>query len=240
MSKKTHHIPDKALKLLPWYVTGRLSPQEREYMQKTLAQNLELRNLLDAEYKVLDALKEDSSILDQSCLESTDARLGRLLERLPEKQQELDGSKKSRQPLTIRTNIIAYLSKLLSGSSAKTQYIAFAALSTLALALIFSFVSPLLEVHDEQHNTFYPASSATLKTDANQVTTLLVGLNTEPDDPQLLSLLKENKATIKAASGKSGMHYLKLSVKLSPDQTKTLLKKLTDNKELFWFAGENY
>ena len=58
---KTQHttqIPDKALKLLPWYATGWLTSQERTYVQKTLSQYPEFQEMLDSEHKMINAIKE--------------------------------------------------------------------------------------------------------------------------------------------------------------------------------------
>jgi len=75
-------IPSKALKLLPWYATGWLSPEEREYVQEILSQYPEFQEMLEREHQIINILKEDKSILDQSCLEDTEVRLKRVLNNL--------------------------------------------------------------------------------------------------------------------------------------------------------------
>jgi len=232
MNKKQikKQIPDEALKLLPWYATGWLSPQEREFVQEILSQYAELHEILDSERKMINAIKEDKSILDQSCLETTEVRLNKILAQLPkEKEKNEKTSIKSNQGFLI------FLSKLFSSYSPKMQYAVIATVTTLTIALSFAFVAPLLD----ENNVYYPATSAIKKSNINS-TTLLVGLNTEATDPRLLKVLEENNAKIDLIPGKSGMHHLSLSVKLNAEQTKSLLKELTNNKELFWFAGEEF
>jgi len=238
MNKKQikKQIPIKALELLPWYATGYLSPEEREYVQKISSQTPDFQEMLDRERQVINILKENKSILEQTCLEATEIRLAGVLEKLPltEKQKNTDYSKQGfLQKLSQKPRIM--LSDLFSSHSPKVQYGVFAAITTLFLALLFAFISPLVE----ENTIFYPATSSVIKSH-DGATTILIGLNTELDNPSLLRILKENNAVINAIPGKSGMHHLSLSVKLNAEQTKKLLKKLTNDKELFWFAGEEF
>ncbi len=239
-------IPDEALKLLPWYAIGWLSPQERAYMQKIMAKNPELQRMLDAERETISRVKEDKGILDQSCLESTEARLAKVLSNLPANQKSSKEflCEKNIPPLADSFNkekpfsgewFAKKLSPLLS-SVPKIQYAAFAALTAFTIALIFAFVSPLID----DSNTFYPATATSIKISDNGATTLLIGLNTAVDDPRILSILKENNAKIYAIPGKKGMFHLSLSDKLDAKQTRMLVNKLTKNKALFWFAGEEF
>jgi len=230
MNKKQikKQIPTKALELLPWYATGRLSPEEREHIQKILSENPEFRKILDREHQIINTIKEDKSILDHSCLETTETRLEKVLERLPLADTQKT-SEKSKQGFLIS------LSNLFSDNLLKVQYGILAAITILSITLLFAFISPLVE----KNTIFYPAASSVIKSN-NDTTTLLIGLNADMNHPRLLRILKENNAIIETIPGKSRMHHLRLSVKLNGEQTKNLLKKLTNDKELFWFAGEEF
>lgn len=231
---KTQHttqIPDKALKLLPWYATGWLTSQERTYVQKTLSQYPEFQEMLNSEHKMINAIKEDKTLLDHSCLETTEIRLGKVLQQLPETNKK--SNKATNRP---KQKTKEYISLLFSGFSPKKQYATFAVITTMTIALLFTVVAPLVD----EGNTYYHPATSTITQSSSNTTTLLVGLNAEPSDPRLLRLLNENNAKIGEIPGKSGMHHLSLSVKLSTLQTKNLLNKLTENNELFWFAGEKF
>jgi len=228
-------IPPKALKLLPWYATGWLSPKEREYVQEILSQYPAFQEMLEQEHQIIKTLKDDKSILDQSCLEDTEVRLNKVLNNLPQTSNNKSPSKTSNTENQDKKNLLAYFSALFSNDSAKMQYAVFAVMTMVSIGLLFAFISPLVE----EKTVFYPAASSVAKSN-NSTTTLLIGLNTEPNHPRLLKILKEYNATLETIPGKSGMHHLSLSVKLNAEQTKNLLKKLTNDKELFWFAGEEF
>ena len=233
MNKKQlkKQIPVEAIKLLPWYATGWLSPQEREYIQKVLSQYPDFQKLLDAERKMINTVKEDKGILDRSCLEATEIRLNKVLGQLSSTTEKNKKASKG-----VNQGVLVYLFNLVSNYSPKMQYAVIVAVTTVTIALSFAFVAPLLD----ENNVYYPATSGVNKKSNKNLTTLLVGLNIEPTDPRLLKILDENNAKIDAIPSKSGMHHLTLSVKLNATQTKSLLKKLTDNKALFWFAGEEF
>lgn len=230
MKQLKKQIPVEALKLLPWYATGWLSPQERGYIQKVLSQYPDFQNLLDAERKMINVVKEDKSILDKSCLDATEIRLNKVLEQISSTNEE---NKKT--SIGVNQGVLAHLSNLVLSCSPKIQYAVIVAVTTVTIALSFAFVAPLLD----ENNVYYPATSGVKKSN-NNLTTLLVGLNIEPTDPRLLKILDENNAKIDAIPSKSGMHHLTLSVKLNATQIKSLLKTLRDNKALFWFAGEEF
>jgi len=228
-------IPPKALKLLPWYATDGLSPKERTYVQEILSQYPAFQEMLEREYQIINTVKDDKDILNQSCLENTEVRLNKVLNNLPQTEEKKKTSNASNEENQDKQSLLAYFSALFSNNSAKMQYGVFAVMTMVSIGLLFAFISPLVK----EKTVFYPAASSVTKSN-NSTTTLLIGLNTDPNHPRLLKILKENKATLKTIPGKSGMHHLSLSVKLNGEQTKNLLKKLTNDKELFWFAGEEF
>ena len=233
MNQTKKQIPDKALKLLPWYAIGWLSPQEREYIQEILSQYPEYRKLLATEQEVISTVKEDKSILDRSFLEPTEARLTKVLAQLPniEKEQVKEN---------INTGLTKKISRFFTGFSTNFQYAVLASMTGLVIALSFAFVAPLL-VEQNEATVFHPATTSTaIKKDSSHNTVLLVGLSIESSNPKLLTLLNDNSARIDTIPRKNGMYRIHLSDKLSPEKTKILLKKLIDNKELFWFAGEEF
>jgi hypothetical protein len=225
-------IPEEALKLLPWYATGWLSPEERSYLKEMMEKFPELRKLLATEREVIRLVKEDESLLDQSSLESTNSRLEKVLKKL-----ESENTTQDTKTNSLVSKLNQFIHAFLSGSSSKTQYAAFAAITTLTIALLFAFISPLVK----QNNVFHPATMETpVRADTKNVTIILVGLNASPSDPALLKVLKGFNGQIDAVQGKDGMYRISLSKKLNSDQTHDLIKQLSSYKELFWFAGEAY
>lgn len=225
-------IPEEALKLLPWYATGWLSPEERSYLKKVMAEFPELQELLKTEQEIIYLIKEDQSILEQSLLGPVETRLENVLKKLEAQPNTEPAQSFFNIGLQKLTKVFAF------GDISKIQYAAIATVGTLSLvALLFAFITPLMK----QSNVFYPAAlEETSKKYRNTVTVLLVGLSANPDNPTLLKLLKESHAIISAVPGKDGMYRISLPKKLNPEQTEGLIKKLSVHKDLFWFTGEAY
>ncbi len=226
-------IPDEALRLLPWYATGWLSSEERAYVKENLAEYPEFQELLLSEYEVIRLVKDDNSLLDQSLLDAPEVRLERVLGKI-KALETVEGIQNEKESSWVKLK--SFFQNLLFGESTKFQYASIAVVSTLAIALLFAFISPLVK----EGNSFYPATIETSLHDNRNVTVLLVGLNTEPNAPKLLSVLKASNAKISSIPGKDAMYQITLPVKLTPDQTNLLIKSLSKNKDLFWFAGEAY
>jgi len=229
MKKNTNKskVPEKAIQLLPWYAMELLSPEETDYIEKTLLEYPELQAQLKAEHDTINFLKEEQGLFYLAKIDTSEDRLENVLADI-----KLTTNKQS-----IKNKLITFASSLITGNLARTQYIGFAVISTISIALLFAFVAPLLD----QQNTFYPASTQPIEESyPSKSPDLLLGLNVKPDDPRLLVLLKEIKAKATAIQGKKGMYSVTFVKKPSSSELKTLLGKLSANKELIWFVGEAY
>lgn len=224
---------EEAQKLLPWYATGWLAPKERAFVQEMLSKHPELQKELELEYEIIKHVKEDESLLDLSLLESTEKRLSNVLDKL-EPHEVFEHA--PIDSVSLIDQLMQFVYKLFSGDSTKLQYAGFAVVSMLSVALLYAFISPLIN----KQNTFYPATVASFETAGEDETILLVGLNTDSADPRLKQLLQGVDTKISVVPGKDGMYRIHLSKKLSAIEIKMLIQQLTANKELVWFAGEAY
>ncbi len=219
----------KAIELLPWYALGLLGPEEKDYIEQMLLEYPELQEHLKTEHEMAKTLKEEHEIFSLSAIEGREKRLSRLLER-----SEFEPENHEKQE-PISSKFINIFANLFSGEMTKTQYMGFAAVTTLSIALLFAFTIPLLE----HNSTFYPA--AVESNDAKQnINTILVGLNVSPNDPRLLKILKKYRVITTAISGKEGMYRLNFSKKPNKSDLDKLLLTLSKQKELIWFVGEAY
>jgi hypothetical protein len=229
MKKNTNNnqVPEKAIQLLPWYAMGLLTPEENNYIEKKLLEHPELQMQLKEEHETIHFLKEEEDLFYLSKISSSENRLEQIL-----KRKILTTNK-----LSIKDKLVTFIRSLVSGNLAGTQYVGFAVISTISIALLFAFVAPLLN----QQNTFYPANShSSDKSHALKTPDLLIGLNINSDDPRLLLLLKDIKAKANSIPGKKGMISINFINKPSPSELKKAIKKLSANKELIWFVGEAY
>lgn len=231
-------IPEEAIKLLPWYATGWLSPEERAYVKKILSKSSALQKELNEEHEMIKIIHEDKSLLDASALLPTEQRLESVFAKIDElEKDELQKHRGILEASKSNSKLKQFIYSFLSGNQSKIQYAAFAMVSVLAILVVFSLVSPLFV----QKNIFYPATVDTQESiKQKNVTILLVGLSTNPQNPQIKKLLQENHASIIAVPGKEGMYRIILPTKLDQKQTSQLVNKFLSRKDLFWFVGEAY
>ena len=221
---------DKALELLPWYNINSLSQIETDQISSLLLSSSSIASANKAEDEMRSLVKNDPSLLNYSLLDSVESRLENVFDIIDQESRS--------EPLAhSQFSLNKWLKSFLSIDGSKVQYAAFTAISTISVALMFAFVTPLLT----EKNVYYPA---TIETAANKktekVTTLLVGLSTERNDPKLLKVLNEMQANISPIPGKDGMYRIKYTKILEKSETKRLLNELSKHKDLFWFSGEDY
>ena len=230
-NKDNNQIPVQALELLPWYALGLLGDQEKQFVEKALLEFPELQGHLKTEHEMVQYLREEKEIFSLSAIEDREERLGKLL-----KREEFHPEKPEQRVNTINTKLIGFFKSLFSGQMSKPQYMGFAAITTLSIALLFAFTVPLLE----HESTFYPASveSEEGKLEKN---TLLIGLTVEPDDPRLLKVLNGYNIKTTTIAGKNGMYRLSFTKgKPNEEELDKLLSLLSKQTELIWFVGEAY
>jgi len=232
LGNKNNKIFEEALKLLPWYASGQLTSTEVSYVDDALKEYPELQDQLKTEYKIRNFLNEEKELFYFSALESSEERLKAVfnhevfssantrVDDVPQGQQQTSGLK-------------GFIQSLLSGHMTKAQYMGFASIVTLSVALLFAFVEPLVN----PKNTFHPAY---IGTSQSNDTSILVGLNVAPDDSRLAEILGKFQTRTVAVAGKKGMYRISFTEKPSSQDLKNLIKKLSENEELIWFVGESY
>lgn len=229
MSQKTNNneIPIEAIELLPWYASGLLTDQEKDYVERTLLKFPSLQEQLKSEHQIIKFLKEEKELFHLSAIEPSEKRLELLLER-----KELQNDK---HPLSLVSKFKKFSYSLISGNMSKVQYIGFASVTTITIALLFAFIIPLVD----NNNTFYPAYVGS-DAPSDSKTSLLMGLNVPSNDPRLTNILKEFHVQTIPVPGKEGMFRLNFAKKVKPPVLKKLISELSANKELVWFVGEAY
>ena len=225
-----NQVPIQALELLPSYALGLLEVQEKQFVEKSLLEFPALQEQLKAEHEMVQHLREEKEIFSLSAIEDREERLGQLLKREEFQPQ------KSKQRTTINTKLISLFKTLLSGNVNKSQYMGFAVITTLSIALLFAFSIPLFE----DKSTFQLASIESGEEKSDKIT-VLIGLRVAPDDPKLLKVLNSYNVKTTTIAEKDGMYRLSFTKnRPSEKELKKLLSTLLEQKELIWFAGEAY
>ncbi|MCF6190714.1 MAG: hypothetical protein L3J51_09550 [Cocleimonas sp.] len=232
LENKNNKIFEEALKLLPWYASGRLTSTEMSYVDDALKVFPELQDQLKTEYKIRNFLNEEKELFYFSALESSEERLKAVFnhEVFNGKSALADDVAKSQKQTS---EVKGFIQSFLSGRMTKAQYMGFASIVTLSVALLFAFVEPLVN----PKNTFHPAY---IGTSQSNDTSILVGLSVAPDDSRLVGILGKFQTRTVEVAGKKGMYRISFTEKPSPQDLKKLLKKLSEDEKLIWFVGESY
>ncbi|KAG1657055.1 ECF RNA polymerase sigma factor SigW [Nymphon striatum] len=99
---KNNDIPERALELLPWFVTNQLSSEDKAYFNEVLQANAALEALVKEEREIFNLVVEDKSLLGLSTLESPEARLENVfkqIDNLPVAEDSSDYLYKCRRKL---------------------------------------------------------------------------------------------------------------------------------------------
>lgn len=86
--QKSDKYIEEARLLLPWYLTNTLSDEEQELVNKALEASPELRKEFVREEKMMRLVKENTSLLELSALDTTEQRLGNTLARIEREEQQ--------------------------------------------------------------------------------------------------------------------------------------------------------
>ena len=242
INNKLEEVPMEALQLIPWYATGWLSADERDYFQKQLKKYPVLQECLKEEQELIQLINKDKTLLELSSLEPTEVRFKKVLSRL-ENTNEVeatqlinDQNKKLSPPSGKITN---WLQNFFSGNANnRLHYASFASIAIFA-ALLVAFIAPLIK--DKSKTSFHPATVQTKESKQHtSETTLLLGLKGNTQDVWLVNFLAKNHAKLSKIQGKDGLFRIKFDKKLTKKQTDALISQLNEQKKLIWFAGEAY
>lgn len=86
--QESDNFIEEARLLLPWYLTNTLSDEEQELVNKALEASPELRKEFVREEKMMRLVKENTSLLELSALDTTEQRLENTLARIEREEQQ--------------------------------------------------------------------------------------------------------------------------------------------------------
>ena len=236
---KNNEIPERAIELLPWFVTNQLSSEDKAYFEEVLQENSALDSLVEEERNVFNLVTEDKSLLGLSTLAPPESRLENVFKQIDNMSLETPLNNPAGDKQSFMDKLKSTLSSWIPATFGVTEYARFAsvALLVISLSVLMAFVAPLFT----ENNEFTPAAAKSANVISDQSTTiLLVGTNGSLDSLQSHPLLKGKLKKVESVPGKKGMYQISFSKKLSNTQVKEMLSSLSSNKELIWFAGEAY
>ena len=88
--QESEKIIDEARLLLPWYLTNTLSDEEQDLVNRALEASSELRKEFVREEKMMRLVKENTSLLELSALDTTEQRLENTLARIEREEHSAE------------------------------------------------------------------------------------------------------------------------------------------------------
>lgn len=87
---ESNELLEEARRLLPWYLTDKLSKAEQGLVNQALEQYPELQHELAQEEKMMRIVRTNTSLLELSALDTTEQRLNKLLVRIDRADEKLE------------------------------------------------------------------------------------------------------------------------------------------------------
>lgn len=254
MIKNTNNdIPEAVLKLMPWYSTGKLSAEDQTLFEKALIIYPLLEELLRQELQLIETVSANKALLDSSALSPQDERLKSVLNMLDvvdaqnqSTRHSVDSRSTSLLPTSSFNKLKNIFASLVSNLDSVSQYSRTATsvgILALSVAVLTAFVSPLFT----ETSDFVPASAAkqlnnkqTSSFMGTTKTALLVGFNGTSVELGNNKVLKGRILKVETFLNKEGVYQVSFNKTLKPDEIKQIVDGLLKQKELIWFAGEEF
>ena len=238
-------IPEELVKLVSWYVIGKLSVDDQAIFDEALMRYPLLEELVAEEQRMMQIVSANESVLDKSAIANQDERLKSVLNMIDvaESQEHIRESSK----ITSSISIIDKLKNLIglnSTAEGVPQYARAASFAILVLSVgvLTAFVAPLFT----DKSDFVPASASNqispnqTTVASSSTTVLLVGFKGTSVELGGNQVLKGKLAKIESVPDKEGIYQISFKKMMSSAETQETIEALLAQKNLVWFAGEEF
>jgi len=243
MNKNTnnsnHEVPEEVLELVPWYATGKLSDEDRAFFDDALVEYPSLQTYLREEMQMIEIVTANKSLLDKSAIAAPEERLKSVFNMI-DAEKEIPSE-------SVFDKVKKALNSWLPSNEGVPQYAR--ALSAVAvvvtLAILTAFITPIFT----EKSDFVPASATSVpKTETltaakvvdTENTVLLIGFNGSSEELGNNAILKDKLLKIESVPNKKGIFQISFKESLSTAEIKQTIDALLLQKDLIWFAGEEF
>ncbi len=236
-------IPKELLELVPWYAIGKLSVDDQAFFDEALRKYPLLEDLIAEEQQMMQLVSENESVLDKSAIANQDERLKSVFNMIDiaESQEQI------RELTEASSSVFDKLKNLLGlspNAEGTPQFARAASVAVLVLSVgvLTAFVAPIFTDKSE----FVPASASSQVNNQQTIaanstkTVLLVGFKGTSTELGNIKILKGKLAKIESVPNKEGIYQISFKKMMSSAETKQTIDALLSQKELVWFAGEEF
>ncbi|MGK0271445.1 MAG: hypothetical protein ACI88H_002104 [Cocleimonas sp.] len=239
-------IPKELLELVPWYAIGKLSVDDQAFFDKALVEYPLLEELVTQELQIIETVSVDNSLLDLSAIGAQEERLKSVFNMIDIAEAE-DLKSNQANNLSTSNSLLDKLKSFLGlsiNSDGMPQYSRAASVAVLVLsvAALTAFITPLFD----DKSDFIPASAVSQPSnDQNTLTNasktvLLVGFKGTSRELGDNNVIKGKLSKIESVPDKEGIYQISFNKIMSTAETQKTIDALLAQKELIWFAGEEF
>lgn len=246
LDKHSESIEEARL-LLPWYITGKLSPEEHNLVEQVLEHCPSLQEEYQRELKVLNTVRDNASLLQLKAVDTTEQRLDKLMKRIeqdnvttsaPTPKQAPFVKPAAPKPLKLR----GLLDRILPSFDWLTPANAVFATLLIVQAGFIGLVGYDLS-NKEQQQIYHSASVAddVQAVKANNGTILLIDFKEEAQIKQVRDFLLQWNAHI--VDGPDDNNLFRIEVRdIAPDNqhSNLILQQMQQDQGVIGFVGREF
>lgn len=242
---KTTAIPLEVLELLPWFVIGKLSEDDRAFFENALQSNPSLQKQLTLEQQMIKLVCADKSILKRRFIASPEERLKSVFNVIDSPELFVKTSRNDWEVISNKSEkLMDIFGSLIPNLGIGTQYAPIACASMLLSITILSFFTASLKT---ETSSFFLASVGSqlannppsIAADSKQ-TILLVGFKGTAAKLRKNDAFNNWEINIVSPPGDDGYFKIGFKQPINANEIKKVINTLLAQEETIWFAGEVY
>ena len=242
---------EEARLLLPWYITGKLSEAEREFVERMLTQHPSLQAEHRDELAMVGLIRNNASLLQLSTMDSTPQRLDKLMKRIEREARHAEPPAVApaepapipRKPLTqVKPSWADFLRQLIPSATWLTPANAvFATLLVIQAGLLGWFSQSSLAPGSESIYVSASVSEAPTTVAVTKGMTLLVGFRDEAQIQQLRQFLHQWNAHIIDGPDNNDLFRLQVrDVPAADQRSEVILEQMQQDQNVIAFIGREF
>lgn len=243
-SDEPDNLIDEARLLMPWYLTNKLSEQEQALVNKALESSAELRKEFLNEEKMMRLVKENSSLLELSALDTTDQRLANTLLRIEQEEQRQDAGETP--PHNNRQSSTTWLDKLFGKPLFDFNWLSpanavFAGLLAVQIGVLGYF--QLSGSSAEPQTLYSSASVAQIETNKSDKITFLMEFLDDAQHGEVCDFLNTWNARIVGGPDDMNLFSVEMDANFTNDATtwaETIMQQAAEKKVPVSFVGTQF
>jgi hypothetical protein len=224
--------------LLPWYVTGQVSDEERAFVDRILEDSFLLQQEFVEQKQLSEVIQQDVNVVDLSVLDSTGQRLQGLLKRIDQESQYEAIGESTGFGFSGISGLVQKARKVIVPFwEGRPNNFVYAVLASLVVFQFVMFVW-LVSSSPNEEVEYVVATPGGIEQSTNSE--LLIEFSPRASKEDIKQILSEIKGFVAETPAGSYLYRIVLERKLSESEFTAFIESLKNKNELIIFAGKGY